>query len=197
MKQVIRVAMLAALVTTPVCAYAKDRPQASGLQLQQIQTRDYEYPKGVVFSAVMSVLQDAGYRITGADKDTGLITGVASTESHMTWVPFVGFGRSKLTPVVSAFIEDRGPSITRLRINFVMSKSKSNQFGSDGGEKPILDPETYSSAFEKVEQAIFVRVAMDAPSPTGSAPAAALVPAAPVQAAPVIAQATPTPATAR
>ena len=84
----------------------KKPPQMSPLALQQLQTRDYEFGKIVSFPAVMTILQDSGYRIQAADKDTGLITATASTNSKMTWAPFVGFGRSKKTPVVSAFIAE-------------------------------------------------------------------------------------------
>jgi len=165
------------LVTSPLASFAK-QPTPSGLELQQIQAKDFEQPKNIVFSAVMSVLQDAGYRILSADKDTGLITGIASTESHTTWVPFVGFGRKKLTPAVSAYVEDRSPTISRLRLNFVMTKYKSNSYGSDAGEKPITDPGVYRDAFEKIEKAIFVRVAMDAPSqPAAAAPVQPATPA--------------------
>ena len=154
-------------------AYAK-KPELSSLQLQQMQSRDVEASKPIAFSAVMTVLQDAGYRIGGADKDTGLITGTASTNSKVTWAPFIGFGRGKKTPVVSAYIEELSPSITRVRFNFVMTNFTSNQYGSDAGEEPIIDPVVYQTAFEKVEQAIFVRKAMAPPPPSAaSAPSAA------------------------
>jgi hypothetical protein len=147
-------------------AAAKSKPQPSSLQLQQTQSKDFEASKAIVFSAVMTVLQDAGYRIGSADKDTGLITGTASTNSNVTWMPFVGFGKSKKTPVVSAFVEDTTPNITRVRLNFVMTKYTANQYGNDSGEEPILDATVYQTAFEKIDQAIFIRKAMiSAPAP--------------------------------
>lgn len=69
-------------------ADAKKKEVMSALQLQQLQSRDIEASKEQVFGAVMSVLQDSGYRIQAADKDTGLITGIASTSSKLTWKPF-------------------------------------------------------------------------------------------------------------
>ena len=51
-------------------AYAK-KQEISGLELQQIQSHDFEASKDIVFASVMSVLQDGGYRIQAADKDTG------------------------------------------------------------------------------------------------------------------------------
>jgi len=79
----------------------------------------------------MSVLQDSGYRIGSADFETGLITAMASTKTKMTWMPFIGFGTSKKTPVVSVFIENRGKAMSRVRLNFVMGKISNN--GSFGG----------------------------------------------------------------
>lgn len=148
-----------ALTLASPIASAKKQPELSPLAIQQMQTRDFEFDKSIVFSSVMTVLQDSGYRIGSADKETGLITGTASTNGKTTWMPFVGFGRSKKTPVVSAFIEEIGPRYTKVRFNFVMTKTSSNGFGSNQDEEPILDQAVYQQAFEKVDQAIFVRSA--------------------------------------
>ncbi len=164
--------LLAAVVAAPGAVSAK--PKVTGLALQQIQSRDFEAPKTVTFSAVMTVLQDEGYRINAADKDTGLITAIASTKAKMTWAPFVGFGRKKKTPIVSAYIEERGAGASRLRLNFVMGRYKGSQYGSVADEKPITDAPVYQDAFEKIQKAIFVRQAMDAP---GTATVGASVPA--------------------
>lgn len=175
MKQgVLALGLVLAVSSAP--AVAKKEPQLSGLELQQMQARDVETNKKVAFAAVMSVLQDSGYRIGSTDYDSGLITGVASSKTKMTWLPFVGFGTSKKTPVVSAFIEDRTPTLTRIRLNFVMGKIKNGQLGGTSDETPILDGAVYRDAFEKINQAIFLRQATDgAPatpvSPTTPSPA--------------------------
>lgn len=157
-------------VIIPNSAEAKKRPEISGLALQQIQSRDYEVSKAISYPAVMTVLQDAGYRISAADKDTGLITGTASTNSGLSYNFFFGFGRSKKTPIVSAFIEDRGAG-SRVRLNFVMAKTKSSLYGmSSSDEEPITDPAAYTGAFEKIEKEIFVRLALTAPAPKAIPP---------------------------
>lgn len=192
MKKVLASACLVGLaVLYPVGADAKKKPELSGLALQQIQSRDYEFPKNVTFSSVMSVLQDSGYRIQAADRDTGLITAVASTQGKTTWLPFVGFGRSKKTPVVSAYIEDRGTSLSRVRLNFVMTKLSSNQFGASNDEEPITDAAVYTDAFEKIDKAVFVRVALDS-APVQAVQNAAAGPSAtqPVAIQPVAASST-------
>jgi hypothetical protein len=146
-------------------AQAKKPPEISGLALQQIQSRDFEVAKEISFPAVMTVLQDSGYRIGDADKDTGLITGTASTKSVTTYNIFWGLGKKKRTPVVSAFIEDRGRG-SRVRLNFVLSTAKNRIYGqASSDEEPIYDPAVYRDAFEKIEKEIFVRQAMNAPAP--------------------------------
>lgn len=157
---------------TPTASLVAKKPQLSGLELQQMQSRDFEVPKSVSFPSVMSVLQDSGYRIGSADRDTGLITGSASTKTKMTFVPFIGFGSKKKTPVVSAYIEDRGQNMSRVRLSFVMGKvSNNNSFGGITDEEPILDPAVYQDAFEKINQAIFVRMSLDGPvKPAAPAP---------------------------
>ena len=165
---------LSLTLAAPVEAKKKE---ISGLELQQIQSHDFEGTKDVVFASVMSVLQDAGYRIQAADKDTGLITASASTKSSVDWTSFVGLGfsKSKKTPIASVFIESINSTITRVRINFVMGKIKSTLYGSQAqDEEPILDAATYQQAFEKIEQAVFLRQSMAAPTPAAarlSAPA--------------------------
>lgn len=172
MKKILVAAALVA-VCGSASVSAKKNPDMSPLQIQELQSRTLETSKAVAFSAVMSVLQDSGYRIGSADKDTGLITGVASTNTKMTWMPFVGFGSSKKTPVVSAFIEEFGPNSTKIRLNFVMTKASMNTMvGMGQNEEPILDAIVYRDAFEKIAQAIFIRQAAQA-SPAPVQPASA------------------------
>jgi hypothetical protein len=91
----------------------------------------------------------------------------------MTWVPFVGFGKSKKTPVVSAYIEDRGAG-SRIRLSFVMAKTKSNAYGTSlSDEEPITDPATYRDAFERIEKEIFVRQAVLTPARPAAQPVSA------------------------
>lgn len=185
--------MALAAATAPVVAQAK-KPKMSPLEIQQMQSRDLEASKNIAFSAVMSVLQDEGYRVGSADKDTGLITAIASTSSKLTWMPFVGFGKSKKTPVVSAFIEEVGANITKVRLNFVMGKASSNQYGSNADEEPILDPLTYQDAFEKIQKAVFIKQAVaTAPAAVEAAVITPAAPAAPATATPaILASSTPT-----
>lgn len=148
---------------------AKKKVDPSALELQQLQSRDLETTKDQAFGAVMSVLQDSGYRIQAADKDTGLITGVASTKGKLTYNLFTGFGKSKKSPIVSAFIEQRTPKLTRVRLSFVMGKVNSNGYGAGvQDEEPIYDSVVYQNAFEQINQTLFIRSGMDAPAATAA-----------------------------
>ena len=164
-----RAIILAALVGAIFSAPAQaGEPALTGMALQQIQAKDFETEAVIAFPAVMTVLQDSGYRILTADRDTGLITAMGSTASHLV-VGFFAFRQKKQVPQVSAFIEQRGRNLSRIRLNFVMSTGKSDRAFTD--EKPITDPVPYRDAFEKIEKEIFVRQAMNAPAPA-PAPAA-------------------------
>lgn len=171
-KWIAPVALGVMVAAAPVPAMAKKAPEMTALQVQALQSKDFEASKEVVFASFMSVLQDAGYRIQAADKDTGLITGVGSSSGKLTYNLFLGFGKSKKTPIASVFIEEVGPTMTRARVNFVMGKIKSTLYGSQPqDEEPILDAAVYQDTFEKVGQAVFVRQAMA----TKAAPVAAAV----------------------
>lgn len=161
-------------------AYAKDKKaELSPLQLQAMQTKDFEASKEMVFASVMTVMQDAGYRIENADLATGIITGIGSSKGKMVYSLWSGFGKSKKTPIVSSYIEQIGP-MTRVRLNFVMAKVKSSLYGSQPqDEEPITEAEVYQDAFNKVDQALFIRTSMTQ---------------APAQPAPTAVEAAPTPA---
>lgn len=153
-------------------AYAKDKKaELSPLQLQAMQTKDFEASKEMVFASVMTVMQDAGYRIENADLATGIITGIGSSKGKMVYSLWSGFGKSKKTPIVSSYIEQIGP-VTRVRLNFVMAKVKSSLYGSQPqDEEPITEAEVYQDAFNKVDQALFIRTSMTQ-APAQPAPAA-------------------------
>lgn len=164
------VGVMLALSQVPVGAKDKE-PELSPLQLQSIQTKEFEANKEAVFASVMTVLQDAGYRIENADLATGLITGIGSSKGKMVYSLWSGFGKSKKTPIVSSYIEQIGPS-TRVRLNFVMAKIKSSLYGSQPqDEEPIVEAEVYQDAFNKIDQALFIRQSMTQAAPVPAPPA--------------------------
>lgn len=139
------------------CATTK-APTLTPLEIQSLQTREYEEGVDVVFPSVISVFQDLGYTINGADKNTGLITAESTAKSDKAlkfWVGVTSVSQTSAT----AFVERVGV-ITRVRLNFVNRKKESSAWGrSDREDTAILDAEIYKNAFERIENAIFVRSA--------------------------------------
>ena len=126
------------------------------LEIQSLQTREYEYGKNIVFPSVLSVFQDLGYTVKNADKDTGLITADSAAKSDMASKFWLGISNVSQTHA-TAFIEEIG-KITKVRLNFVASSKKSSWYGqTDREDTPILNAEVYKNAFERIENAIFVR----------------------------------------
>ncbi len=141
--------VLAGCATTPAITLTP-------LEIQSLQTREYEQGKDVVFPSVLSVFQDLGYTVEGADKETGLITARSAAKSDAASKFWLGISNVSQT-FATAFIEEIG-KITRVRLNFVASSKKSYSLGqSDREDTPILDAQVYQNCFERIESAIFVR----------------------------------------
>lgn len=149
-------AMLAsALLMLSACASSKG-PELTPLELQSLQTREYETGKEVAFSSVMSVFQDLGYTVESANKDTGFITAFSASDSHHDWL-LTGNKYTTQTRA-TAFVEPTGENTSRVRLNFVTGTEASAWYGQHSKkDKPILDPAIYQAAFEKIDNAIFVR----------------------------------------
>ena len=62
----------ACLLALSGCAM-NNQPSMTPMQIQSLQTREYDTTKEIAFASVMSVFQDLGYIVKTADKDTGLI----------------------------------------------------------------------------------------------------------------------------
>lgn len=140
------------------CATTKG-PALTPLEIQQIQSRSFEAGKEVAFRSVVSVFQDLGYIIKSADLATGFITAESAASSNQAMKFWIGITRVDQT-AVTAFIEEMGDK-SLVRLNFVNRVETSSGYGQrDKQETPIYEPEAYQAAFEKIENAIFVRQAM-------------------------------------
>lgn len=162
--------MLTAVVLTFAgCAVPQQKPPKTPLEIQSIQTREYETPKKIAFASVMSVFQDLGYTIKNADLNTGFINAESATQNATfgadadILVDVLGvFGNQPPTQrveqtVATAFIEEIKDR-TRVRLNFVTTRQWSSAQGqSSRRDTPILDVRIYTNAFERIENAIFIR----------------------------------------
>ena len=126
------------------------------LEIQSMQTRTYDNKKEVVFPSVMSVLQDLGYAIKVADINTGLITAESTAKSNAAMKFWLGIAEVSQTNADSFIEEINGR--TKVRINFINVVKQSSAYGQDDRtDQQILDPVPYQSAFDKIENAIFIR----------------------------------------
>ncbi len=151
-------------------------PPRTPLDIQSIQTREYEAPKKIVFASVVSVFQDLGYTIKGANLDTGFINAESATQNATSNAEILGgvlggvlggiYGNRGLPAATqsveqtaaTAFIEEIGDR-TRVRLNFVTTRQSSSAYGQNSRQDtPILDVQVYTNAFERIENAVFIRL---------------------------------------
>ena len=126
------------------------------LEIQSLQTREYSSSKEVVFPSVISLFQDLGYTITNADKDTGLISAEGASNSNKLFKAF--FGHTRVTQTIATGYVEKIGSVTRARLSFVEKLNSSSPWGrEDREDTQILNAELYQNAFERVENAIFIR----------------------------------------
>ena len=156
MKKLFLALLFLAGVSFSGCLTTNDTPGMTPLEIQSMQTRDFEQEKDVVFRSVVSVFQDLGYIIKSADAATGFIQADGPAESD--WLNKFLWGSTKTSQTkATAFVEPIG-SQTRVRLNFVSLLEASTQYGAqERDETPILDAEAYQNAFERIDSAIFVR----------------------------------------
>jgi hypothetical protein len=138
------------------CETTKPTVNLTPLEIQSMQSRSYDHPKDVVFPSVMSVFQDLGYSINSADMATGLITAESTAASNKALKFWLGITKVSQTKA-NAFIEEISGQ-TKVRINFVITNKKSFGYGqTDREDNQILTSEPYQNAFEKIENAVFIR----------------------------------------
>lgn len=174
-KFAIALALGLSLASTP--SYAAKNPNMTPMELQSIQSKEFETNKETAFGAVMTVVQDLGYTVQSADLNSGFITAASPTENKTGFFDAMVGAASSGNTVMTAFILHMPSGMTRVRLNFVNSKNMSSAYGRDSREdKPILDPHVYRTAWDKIDEALFVMGALSssAPAPKAATPAADL-----------------------
>ena len=160
MKKLIFLPILTAVLAG--CVAMAPREEMTPLQIQALQSRQYEQPKDIVFASVISVFQDLGYTIKSADKDTGFITAESAAQSTSGFgdITFLAnFENTYVTSTVAtAFVEQLNAKTAQLRLNFVKQIRISGVQGQTSRrDEPLLEATTYQNAFERIENAIFIR----------------------------------------
>ena len=149
--------LLFATFTIAGCAATPEQEMTS-LEIQAFQTQEFEASKKIVFGSVISVFQDLGYIIESADMETGFIT-AASASANKTgfWDAMGGVTTSGKTRG-TAFVEEIREGFVTVRLNFVDTKNRSTAYGSESSnDTPIIEPEPYKIAFDKIGDAVFIR----------------------------------------
>lgn len=160
-KIVIATASVALLSGTP--AEAKKKPEMTSLELQALQSHEYETTKEILFASVVSVFQDLGYQLSNADLPSGFITASSPMKNKTSIWDALGSSKGSGNTKVTAFVEQMPGGRARVRLNFVNSKTTSGMWGGSSAEdKPIFDPITYKVAWDKIDEAVFTRTATTA-----------------------------------
>lgn len=168
MKKNVSLAIAASmLVCMSVPAYAKKPPQLTPMELQAIQSKEFQTSKETLFASTMSVFQDLGYTINSAEMQTGFITANSPMANKTNfWGAMAGVASQGMTRA-TAFVETMPNGYARIRLNFVNTVQSSSAYGRNSqADKPILDPAPYRAAWEKIDEALFVRNALASPAPT-------------------------------
>ncbi len=170
-----------AIISSP--AEAKKKPQMTPMEIQALQSHEYETSKEILFASVVSVFQDLGYQLENADMPSGFITASSATQNKTSFLDVLAKQSSSGNTRTTAFVEAMPNGMARVRLNFLNSKTSSGMWGHQNKEdKAILDPQTYKIAWDKVDEAIFQRNALVAtakpnpPATQTSQPAAVSIP---------------------
>lgn len=166
-------ALLAGLAIFAGASAEAKKPKMTPMELQAIQSREFEVSKDVAFGAVMTVIQDLGYTVESADLASGFITAASPTENKTGFFEALGGMSASGNTVMTAFLLQMPNGMTRIRLNFVNSKSTSSAYGRDSrNDKPILDPAVYSNAWERIDEALFIMGALSETTKSAPAPKA-------------------------
>ncbi len=157
-------AILLSCAFNPQIADAKKAPQLTPMELQALQSKEFETTKENLFNAVMTVVQDSGYQVQSADLQTGFVTAVSGAEQKTSFFEALGGSRSSALTKMTAFTQSLPNGMARVRLNFLVTKTTSSLYGQNNrNDKPILDGSVYANAWDKIDEALFVMGAMEAP----------------------------------
>lgn len=174
MKKYAMLAISTLLVGVPVQA---KKVEMTPMEIQALQSREFETTKEILFASVVSVFQDLGYQLENADMGSGFITASSANKNKTGfWDAMAGQSASGNTRV-TAFVETMPGGMARVRLNFLNTKTMSGKWGGNKSDKAVLDPATYKVAWDKIDEAIFTRQATAAPAKPGTPAAVTAAPA--------------------
>ena len=133
--------LLATFFLVPSAGFAQG---VTSEQLHSIQQKEFAADKATVFGGVMDVMQDLGFSIDSGDVASGLITAESMTVDKTSFWDAIGGDAGSGNIRATAFIETMPDKLTRVRLNFVSTKSSSSQLGqASRKDKPIYEVSVY------------------------------------------------------
>jgi hypothetical protein len=188
-----RIVALGAIVLVSGCANTPLMPfptellvqsgERSPVELQALQTREFEGSKAEAVSAILAVFQDEGFRVDKAELDVGLLTATMPEERRWVQVDFPAFGdvnqwkfryveeKPKTSLVeagvssvslrtVNVLVSEANPGRSKVRLTIILDTKLLWQV--TGPYKGIdMDPEQYQRMFSKIQQALFLKKNID------------------------------------
>ena len=136
-------------------------PPLTPLQIQSIQTREFNTTVDTAFSSVIAAMQNQRYQIKTADKQSGFIAADRSTDDDS----FADFLKAQnnvnsattRTDRITAYIESLPNSRILVRLNIFKSYTSSARGVTSSNDKSILDPVRYQKIFEQIASELFLR----------------------------------------
>ena len=148
---------LLGLILISGCTPPQYKPTKTSLELQAFQTKEYQSDKKIIFSSVLSVFQDLGYNIQSSELETGFISAKSPVQNE------TGFGKMIMKNTKATAFKETFPSgKTKVRLNFVNKEEWSGAYGGRlEQDTPVEDPQIYNNAFQKINEAILIRTAIN------------------------------------
>jgi hypothetical protein len=152
------------------------RPRTS-VEIQSMQTREFDTSYRIAFAAVVDVFQDLGYVIQSSDFTTGLIIAKRSTSGATTRVTYASspfepavfnqmlYGRSAFEHGMASaerfgtvHVEELSDYRVSIRVSFVRCNRESYPSGhTNEYSSAVEDNDVYVDFFSKIDKSIFVR----------------------------------------
>ncbi|MDR2629057.1 MAG: hypothetical protein LBC30_03660 [Puniceicoccales bacterium] len=151
---------LVVLCLTSGCVSTSETHTPTSVEIQSIQTREFNVPYKIAFASVVDVFQDLGFVIQSSDFATGLIIAKGNVINKNIGVLEAASGiHSKIVwNVGTAHLEEPSDGKVSIRVSFVANVKVTLAYGmSDESSRAILDGEFYAKFFEKIDKSIFVR----------------------------------------
>jgi hypothetical protein len=144
----------------PGCVLVNEARVPTSVEIQSIQTREFDISYKIAFASVIDVFQDLGFVIQSSDFTTGLIIAKGNVINKNPGILAAAGGACSkaVWDIGTAHLEELGDEKVSIRISFVTNTKVMFEYGaSNESSKAIHDGEFYAKFFEKIDKSIFVR----------------------------------------